>query len=76
VEYQMKRYVVRVHYSRRGGAPWTVHYRGKCLKAEAVDFQCWTKTEFKPDSRSNPKAFIRAYGEVVDAGEGRLVVRS
>ena len=71
-----KRYVIKVHYSRRRpDQPWTVHYRGQCLPAAEVQFRCWAKTLFKPESRSNPRAFIQAYGNVSEAKQGVLVIQ-
>lgn len=67
----VKRYVILLHYHKRRGN-WTVHYRGECLEADAVQFNCWATTEIKP--KGNPCAFIRAYGRLVPVGDRKYKV--
>lgn len=55
-------HVALIHYHKVGakmGAPWTVHYRGKCYLFNQVFLEGKARTVFKPERKTNPRAWIR-----------------
>lgn len=69
--------IVLVHFRKHGikqDRPWTIHYRGQCIPAETVTFKVPTATVFKPNKKTNPRAWIRAKGIVSVDENGAAVV--
>ncbi len=67
----MKGKVVLVHFRKAGapkGFPWTVHYAGQCIPATTVKFEVPCVTVFKPEKKTNPRAWMRAIGVVTIDG--------
>lgn len=59
--------VVIIHFNKRGsgsGLPWTVHVRGQCIPASKVYILVPSETIYKPEKKSNPRAWIRCKGQV------------
>jgi len=60
----MKRYKATVHFNKHSvrttGCPWSIHYRGKCHLVKSINWSVNAKTEWKPDRKTNPRAFITA----------------
>ncbi len=60
----MKTYKAVMHFSRPGAlksTPWTVHYRGKCHIVQEIRCYAPMRSEWKPDKKSNPRAFFVAF---------------
>lgn len=73
----MKPSVVIVHFRKAGvknDRPWTVHVRGSCIPAASVTFEVPSFTVFKPEKKTNPRAWIRAVGLVRVDAQGNAVV--
>ncbi len=54
---------VVMHFNKAGsvsGRPWTVHYRGQCLLVSAIDCRSPMQSVWKPEKKSNPRAFFTA----------------
>lgn len=59
----MKRYKAVMHFNKPGsrkGTPWTVHYRGVCHIVSAINCMVPMYSEWKPEKKSNPRAFFTA----------------
>ena len=59
---------VIVHFNKRNalkGKPWTVHVKGACIPAKEVVFKnIRVDSIFKPEKKTNPRAWFRAIGFV------------
>jgi hypothetical protein len=58
-----KRYKAVMHFNKqasKNGRPWTVHYRGVCYLASEIECLVPTVSEWKPERKSNPRAFMTA----------------
>jgi len=52
-----------MHFNKDGskdGKPWTVHYRGTCYLVSAIKCLVPMLSEWKPNKKSNPRAFFTA----------------
>lgn len=52
-----------MHFNKPGsgkGKPWTVHYRGVCYVVSAIQCRVPMVSEWKPDKKTNPRAFFTA----------------
>ena len=59
----MKTYKAIMHFNKTGankGSPWTVHYRGACYLVSEIKCMVPMVSEWKPDKKSNPRAFFAA----------------
>ncbi len=59
----MKRYKAVMHFNKPGsnkGTPWTVHYRGVCHIVREIQCQVPMVSEWKPEKKTNPRAFFTA----------------
>ena len=59
--------VITVHFNKQNanrGLPWTVHVKGKCIPASSVKIEVPVETVFKPDKKTNPRAWMRCSGAV------------
>ncbi len=69
--------VVIVHFRKAGvktGFPWTVHYSGQCIPAATVTFKVSCETIFRPEKKSNPRAWMRATGKITIDKQGNVVI--
>lgn len=70
----MKTYKAIMHFNKPGskhGTPWTVHYKGVCHIVKGIQCQVPMNSEFKPNKKTNPRAFFTAQVsslEVTDSG--------
>jgi hypothetical protein len=67
--------VVLVHFRKAGAKkdrPWTVHVKGECIPAKSVTFGVECQTVFKPEKKSNPRAWIRCVGFVRTYADGHV----
>ena len=56
-------YKAIMHFSKPGsaqGKPWTVHYRNVCHIVAGIQCNVPMVSEWKPNSKSNPRAFFTA----------------
>ncbi len=59
----MKTYKAIMHFNKQGSTkdlPWTVHYRGVCYLVAEIQCKVSMKSEWKPDKKTNPRAFFTA----------------
>lgn len=59
----MKTYKAIMHFNKPGsknGTPWTVHYRGICYLVSEIQCLVPMTSEWKPDKKTNPRAFFTA----------------
>lgn len=59
----MKTYKAIMHFNKPGsskGTPWTVHYRGVCHIVREIQCKVPMVSEWKPEKKSNPRAFFTA----------------
>jgi len=59
----MKTYKAIMHFNKPGsktGKPWTVHFRGTCYVVSAIRCMVPMVSEWKPNKKSNPRAFFTA----------------
>lgn len=59
----MKTYKAIMHFNKPAaskGTPWTVHYRGTCYVVSEIRCMVPMFSEWKPNRKSNPRAFFTA----------------
>jgi hypothetical protein len=59
----MRTYKTVIHFNKPGskkGQPWTVHYRGVCYLVSEIQCQVPMVSEWKPNKKTNPRAFFTA----------------
>jgi hypothetical protein len=59
----MRAYKAILHFNKQGSTknrPWTVHYRGVCYLVSEIECRVPMRSEFKPDRKTNPRAFFTA----------------
>ena len=59
----MKTYKAIMHFNKpssKDGKPWTVHYRGVCYVVSEIRCQVPMVSEWKPNKKTNPRAFFTA----------------
>ena len=59
----IKKYKAILHFNKPGskvGKPWTVHFKGACYIVSAIDCKAPIVSEWKPNKKSNPRAFFTA----------------
>lgn len=59
----MKTHKAIMHFNKPGsktGSPWTVHYRGTCYIVSEIRCLVPMVSEWKPNRKSNPRAFFTA----------------
>lgn len=62
----MKTYKAVMHFNKpasKKGKPWTVHYRGMCHIVSKIECLVPMVSEFKPNKKTNPRAFFTAYAK-------------
>lgn len=67
-----------MHFNKPGsrkGTPWTVHFRGVCYAVKEIRCLSPMRSEWKPNKRSNPRAFFTTLAsELVIDGKGVAVL--
>jgi len=59
----MRTYKTVMHFNKlgsRNGTPWTVHFRGTCFLVAEIQCHVPMVSEWKPDRKTNPRAFFTA----------------
>lgn len=59
----MRAYKAVMHFNKPAaskGTPWTVHFRGVCHIVKEIDCRVPMRSEFKPEKKTNPRAFFTA----------------
>lgn len=59
----MRKYKAVMHFNKpgaRNGTPWTVHFRGVCHVVKEIHCLVPMASEFKPEKKTNPRAFFTA----------------
>jgi hypothetical protein len=59
----MKTYKAIMHFNKQGtkdGKPWTVHFRGTCYLVSEIQCDVPMVSEWKPNKKTNPRAFFTA----------------
>lgn len=72
-----KKYKAIMHFNKPGssrGTPWTVHYRGVCHIVAAIDCQVPMTSEWKPNLKTNPRAFFTAQVSDLQITEDRIAI--
>lgn len=65
----MRKSKIIIHFNKQRankGYPWTVHYKKACIPAKKVIMYGSFTTEWKPEKKSNPRAFIVGWGLVAN----------
>jgi hypothetical protein len=73
----MKTYKAIMHFNKPGarhGTPWTVHYRGACHIVREIRCYVLMTSEFKPEKKTNPRAFFTAQVAQLDISNGVAVL--
>lgn len=61
--YRPQTYKAILHFNKpasKKGTPWTVHYRGTCYIVAEIRCRVPMVSEWKPNKKSNPRAFFTA----------------
>ena len=56
-------YKAVMHFNKPGSksaTPWTIHYRGVCHLVSKIECHVAVTSEWKPNKKSNPRAFFTA----------------
>ena len=59
----MRTYKAIMHFNKPGsnkGTPWTVHFRGTCYLVSEIKCLVPMVSEWKPNKKTNPRAFFTA----------------
>lgn len=73
----MKAYKAVMHFNKPGaskGTPWTVHYRGVCHIVKEIICNVPMISEFKPEKKTNPRAFFTAKVKSLRIDDGVAVL--
>jgi hypothetical protein len=72
-------YKVIMHFNKPGskhGTPWTVHFRGTCHLVQEIRCLVPMISEFKPEKKTNPRAFFTAQAyEMIVSSDGVAVIK-
>lgn len=75
----MKTYKATMHFNKPGsktGKPWTVHFRGTCYVVPAIKCLVPMLSEWKPEKKTNPRAFFTArVSELIISPNGMAILR-
>lgn len=72
-----KKYKAIMHFNKSGsksGNPWTVHYRGACHIVSAIECHAPMISEFKPEKKSNPRAFFTSYVSHFEINQNNVAI--
>lgn len=75
----MKTYKAIMHFNKPGskdGNPWTVHYRGACYIVSEIRCLVPMVSEWKPNRKSNPRAFFTARISKLEILDNNIAVLS
>ena len=75
----MKTYKAIMHFNKPGsknGTPWTVHFRGACYLVSEIKCQVPMISEWKPNKKTNPRAFFTAQISKLEIDDKRVAVLS
>ena len=64
----MRTYKTIMHFNKPGshkGTPWTIHFRGICYLVKEIVCKVPMKSEWKPEKKSNPRAFFTANVSII-----------
>lgn len=66
---------IRVHFNRKAknGLVWSLVTSKACYHAEEVIFRNIAYSEYKPNKKSNPKAFITTDGNIYMVGKCAII---
>jgi hypothetical protein len=59
----MKRYKTIIHFNKFGATkdkPWTIHYKNACYLVSKLVCKVPMTSEWKPNKKTNPRAFFTA----------------
>lgn len=73
----MRTYKAVMHFNKpgaRNGTPWTVHFRGVCHIVREIRCLVPMVSEFKPEKKSNPRAFFTAKAATLTVADGVAVL--
>jgi hypothetical protein len=74
----MRTYKAIMHFNKPGsrkGTPWTVHYRGVCYVVEQIWCLVPMISEWKPNKKTNPRAFFTAWVSEIEIKNGLAVLK-
>lgn len=66
-----------MHFNKPGarqGTPWTVHFRGACHVVKEIRCMVPMVSEYKPQRKSNPRAFFTARVRTLTIEDGVAVL--
>lgn len=72
-----KKYKAIMHFNKPGsknGNPWTVHFRGVCYVVSSIDCKVPMVSEWKPNKKSNPRAFFTAQASSLEITDNNVAV--
>lgn len=75
----MKTYKAIMHFNKPGsknGTPWTVHFRGTCYLVSEIKCQVPMISEWKPNKKTNPRAFFTAQISKLEIDDKKVAVLS
>jgi hypothetical protein len=73
----MKKYKAIMHFNKPGssrGTPWTVHYRGVCHIVSGIQCNVQMLSEWKPNLKTNPRAFFTAQVSSLEINENNIAI--
>jgi hypothetical protein len=73
----MKTYKAIMHFNKpssKKGKPWTVHYRGICYMVSAIQCRKPMISEWKPNKKTNPRAFFTAQVSNIEITSGEVAI--
>lgn len=68
-------YKAIMHFNKEGskvGRPWTIHYRNVCYLVSEIRCMVPMVSEWKPNKKSNPRAFFTARISRLDIDENNI----
>jgi hypothetical protein len=73
----MRRCKAVMHFNKpasKKGTPWTVHYRGVCHIVSAISCLVPMYSAWKPDKKTNPRAFFEAWVSELEITEDNVAI--
>lgn len=75
----MKTHKAIMHFNKPGskhGTPWTIHYRGVCYLVSEIRCQVTMTSEWKPNKKTNPRAFFTAQISNLEITKDKVAILS
>lgn len=72
-----RKYKAVMHFNKPGsakGTPWTVHFRGVCHIVSSIECHATMTSEFKPQLKTNPRAFFTAQVSSLEINENNVAI--